>query len=156
MPISDFLKKHKRKLLALGLAGTAGAIGANIGYRMANNKRDKEYIRKSKIDTGLKLSKYPVHILNSIPDGIDDFMHATDNKTIKQHIVKRIGKNLGSQIARDFGPKLISKLVYRKKHGSQIKQMRLEDRINTGLDAIDSAHSLYKTTKIIHSLMTKQ
>ena len=30
MGLSDFLKKHKRKLLALGLAGVAGAVGSGI------------------------------------------------------------------------------------------------------------------------------
>ena len=158
MGLSDFLKKHRRKLLALGLVGIGAGIGAGIGFKRGIKhgiaQRNKEIIKKRKVHNTLNnIMKYGSIASDSIPDGVDDFIHSPENSgTFNYHIIKRMGKNMAPEIAKDVGSKIISKLVYRNHPDAEIKRMDLEDNIDTAANFIQSGRRMLKNINFITSL----
>lgn len=146
MPISDFLKKHKRKLLALGLATGAAAIGAGvggkIGHSIANKQRDRQAINKIRAHRLINAAMTYIPIVHdSIQPGIVDFAKSPPNSGgIKYHIAKRIAKNVAPHIARDVGVNLVSRLAYMNRPHSELKRMELENHINSAISVAQLVH----------------
>ena len=85
MGLSDFLKKHKRKLLALGLAtgAAAGAATGFIAHKKRNNDKNNDEKEKNKILRQIKAERaghYVANIANTV-----DTVHKA-NSIVPDHL----------------------------------------------------------------------
>lgn len=99
MGLSDFLKKHKRKLLALGLAGAAGA--GYIHHEKDKFKKEQNLEDKRNIE---RLAYYGAHVGNSLYQGrrVANKLKSDHNKIISAGIGFKRGF-LGDLVATGAG-----------------------------------------------------
>ena len=137
MGLSDFLKKHKRKLLALGLAGAAGA-----GY--IHHEKDKFKKEQNLEDRrgAERLAHYATHIGNSLYQGhrVANKLNSSHNKTVSAGI--GFARGLVGDLIATGSSRVYNKLTTGNWTPQNATQSRRYSNVQRIIRGLDLAHTI--------------